>query len=82
MPVSPDGTISLRTASAAPLLALTVQIDGQIAEIRDPGRAPGMVSGIIQVSVRVPDAVTGFALPGQLSAGDYPNANKLSIGVQ
>ena len=82
VPVSPDGTISSRTASVAPLLALTVQIDGQIAEIRDAGPAPGMVSGIIQVSVRVPDTVTGFALPVQLSAGDYPSANRLSISVQ
>ena len=81
-PVSPDGLISSRATSGVPLLKLTVSIGGQPAEVMYAGPAPGMVSGIIQVNVRVPDNIVGSEFPVQLRVGDYPSTNMLSIVVR
>ncbi len=38
---------------------VTVQIGGADAEVLYAGSAPGMVSGIFQINVRVPSSVSG-----------------------
>ena len=82
VPISPDGLVSFRAMSALPLLPLRVLINGQPADLRYAGPAPGMVPGILQVNVRVPDSVTGYDLPVQLQVGEFPSANILNINVQ
>jgi len=55
-PAIPDGQIAT-TANAQPSLPVFVNFNGASAEILYAGPAPGIVAGVLQINVRVPDAL-------------------------
>jgi uncharacterized protein (TIGR03437 family) len=68
-PASVDGEITVG-ALPRPLLPVTVWIMGREAEILYAGAAPHMVSGVMQINVRVPaDAPAGNSVPVQIGVG-------------
>ena len=65
-----------------PLLPVSVTIGGQAAEISYVGAAPGVVSGIVQVNVRIPDGVGSGAVPVQLRVGDQVSQAGVTVNVE
>jgi uncharacterized protein (TIGR03437 family) len=66
--LSPPG-VDGRIASAPlgmPVLPPAVWINGVSAEVAYAGEAPGLVSGVAQINVRVPDFPGGFPGPSSL----------------
>jgi len=56
LPAVPDGQI-VTTANAKPALPVTVNFYGTSAEVLYAGSAPGIVAGVLQINVRVPDVL-------------------------
>jgi len=54
-PAGVDGRISTGFALTTPVLPVTVLINGVSAEIIYAGAAPGLVAGVMQLNVRIPD---------------------------
>jgi uncharacterized protein (TIGR03437 family) len=61
-----------------------VTIGGQPAEVLYAGAAPGLVSGVMQLNVRVPpNAATGGAVPVVIQVGNANNAGqRTTMAVQ
>ena len=75
-------TVSAGQLMPAPVEPVSVLIDGQAAEVLFAGEAPGTVSGIMQVNVRVPpDARTGD-LDIVLNVGANSSQSGVTISVQ
>ncbi|HYL38766.1 MAG TPA: hypothetical protein VEV17_22805 [Bryobacteraceae bacterium] len=81
-PPSVNGAVTNEFPYPIPLLPVTVLIDGQEAEVLRAGAAPGMVAGILLVSARVPDALSGNYLQVVLKVGSRPSPNTLWLNVQ
>jgi uncharacterized protein (TIGR03437 family) len=69
-PPSVDGQVT--SASLLPLIAgpVEVLVGGQRAEVQYAGAAPGMVAGITQINIRIPQGITGRAAV-HISAGRF-----------
>lgn len=80
-PASGDGTI-YTGIGAVPALAVTAQIGGQPAEVLYAGAAPGMVSGVVQVNLRVPAGVSPGAAPVMLQVGPSATQQGLTVAVR
>lgn len=65
-----------------PLLPVSVTIGGQAAEIKYAGAAPGVVAGIVQVNVRIPDGVGSGGVPVQLRVGDHVSQAGVTVNVE
>ena len=81
-PLGPDGTVV--TANALPLAALPVsaQVGGFPAPIRYAGGAPGMVQGVWQVNLQIPEgAPTGAAVPLVLEVGGLSSQGRITVAV-
>ena len=77
-PALPDGHIAV-DASAKPVLPVSVIFWGDPGEVIYAGQAPGMVDGVLQINVRIPDLQCGWqfcfnpdALPIYLGLGTVP----------
>jgi uncharacterized protein (TIGR03437 family) len=68
----PAGVDGLLAVEALPLtlLHVSVTIDGKAAQVLYAGAAPGLVAGIVQVNIRVPDGIRSGAVPVVLHVGD------------
>jgi uncharacterized protein (TIGR03437 family) len=55
-PPLPDGTVALRPANV-PASLPQVLVNGQPAEILYIGNAPGVVQGVVQINLRLPDLI-------------------------
>ena len=55
-PASPDGQV-VTTANAKPALPVLVNFNGASPEILYAGSAPGIVAGVLQINVRVPNVL-------------------------
>jgi uncharacterized protein (TIGR03437 family) len=81
-PVSVTGSVSgsdLRT----PLLVVTATVGGQNADVTYAGSAPGLVAGVLQVNVRIPDtAPSGNAVPVVIVVGSTVSPSGVTIAVQ
>ena len=84
-PTSPMG----RTGEVAPLiqapltLPVAVQINGQNADVIYAGAAPGLISGVIQINVRIPDTTPpGPAYYLGVSIGSLASPMQPTIAVQ
>jgi uncharacterized protein (TIGR03437 family) len=82
VPTSVDGTSAIGPSFPTPFLPIAVFIDGQNAEVLYAGAAPGMVAGLLQVNVRVPETVSGMDLQVVLKVGDAISPNFLWLDVQ
>ena len=82
-PLGEDGKVTDGHALQAPVLPVNVLIDGQPAEIVYAGAAPGMLQGIVQVNVRIPDTVNPFYdVPITLKVGDFASPTTISMTVR
>jgi uncharacterized protein (TIGR03437 family) len=80
-PPSVDGSIMNATPYPTPALPVTVLINGQSAQVVYAGAAPGMVAGVLQVDVVVPDTASGYDLQVLLQVGDFISPNFLWIST-
>ncbi len=81
-PASVDGAPVNATPYPTPVLPVTVLINGQSAQVIYAGAAPGMVAGVMQVNVVVPEILEGFDLQVFLQAGDFISPNFLWLTTQ
>lgn len=81
-PASVDGAPANGTPYATPVLPVTVLINGQSAQIVYAGAAPGMVNGVLQVDVVVPDISSGYNLQVVLQVGNFVSPNFLWLETQ
>jgi uncharacterized protein (TIGR03437 family) len=82
MPASVDGSITNGPVFPTPALPVTVLIGGQSAKVLYAGAAPGLVAGMLQVNVQVPDSVLGYNLQLTIQVGDTISPNFLWLYVQ
>ncbi len=75
-PAIPDGQV-VTTTNAKPVLPVFVSISGYPAEILYAGPAPGIVAGVLQINVRVPDVLCH----GYWQCWLNPNAVSVSVGL-
>jgi uncharacterized protein (TIGR03437 family) len=67
----------------APLLPVSVTIGGQPAAVLYAGGAPGLVAGVLQVNVRIPEGVTpGPAVPVGLTVGNASSQSGVTLAVR
>jgi len=80
VPRGEAGAISPRGDGLA--FPLTVEIDGQAAEILFSGQAPGQIFGLTQINVRVPETGRRGALAVVLKAPGYSSLPNVTIEVK
>jgi len=82
-PLGDDGLVTGGSTLATPLLPITARIDGQPAEFVDAGAAPGMVQGMFQIKVRIPDgAASAYDDEVSLRVGDYASPTVVTVAVR
>jgi len=82
MPAQPDGTVTT-APYPHPVLPVSVSIGGTAAEILYAGAAPGLVSGVLQINVRLPaDAQSIESAGAWIRIGGIPDAEVTSISIQ
>jgi uncharacterized protein (TIGR03437 family) len=74
-----DGKVT--TTPPVPRLQVTATIDGQPAEVVFAGGAPQIVSGVMQVNLRIPPARTGD-LPVIVSVGGVASQSGVTLSVR
>ena len=81
---SPTGVDGLLALDIVPTQALpvSVTIDGKSAQVLYEGAAPGLVAGIVQVSVVLPDGIRSGAVPVVLRVGDATSQPGVTLSVQ
>ena len=79
-PASQDGKIA-SDALAKAALPVSVQINGQSTDVLYAGSAPGIISGIVQINVMVPEGVSG-AVPVAVQAGNNSGQPATTIAVR
>ena len=73
-PQPADGQIADR--AAATRLAVTASIGGIPADVTYAGAAPGLIAGVVQVNLRIPDGVaSNLAAPVSLTIGQVTASN-------
>jgi len=80
-PASIDGAPVNGTPYPAPVLPVSVTINGQSAQVVYAGAVPGMVPGFLQVDVTVPP-FSGFDMQVMLQVGEFVSPNFLWITTQ
>jgi uncharacterized protein (TIGR03437 family) len=73
-----------RVTSTPPLPRLPViaTLDGQPAEVVFAGAAPGVVSGVMQVSLRAAPGVRGGQVPVVVTVGGVPTQSGVTLSVR
>ena len=87
---SPQGVTGVITAvtlpppqvTPAPLLPISVFINGQPVLYTYAGEAPGMVAGVMQLNVQIPANAPSGALSIQVSIGGNMSQNGITVSVQ
>jgi uncharacterized protein (TIGR03437 family) len=81
-PAPADGAI-LTQPSSANDPRVTVEIGGANAEVLYAGSAPGLVAGVVQVNVRVPDSISaGKATPVTMKVSGIPSQPGVTVSVK
>jgi uncharacterized protein (TIGR03437 family) len=81
-PPGQDGRIIV-TDVRRPLLPVSVRIGGVASELVYAGSAPGAVSGLMQINVRVPSQVTpGGSVPLDIQVGTAGSQTGVTIAVR
>jgi uncharacterized protein (TIGR03437 family) len=68
-PAMTEGTIAAADNLARPLLPVSVQINGQQAEVTYAGVAPGLLVGLLQINARVPQDIAAGSVPITITIG-------------
>ena len=82
---TPNGVDGLPAGSVFPKpnLPVTVQIGGVNAEVLYAGAAPGLVAGVMQLNVKIPEtAPSGNAVPLTVQVGTQQSASAVTLAVQ
>jgi uncharacterized protein (TIGR03437 family) len=80
-PTSVDGSIGAPPLPA-PVLPVTVSIGGTPALVTYAGAAPGLVAGVMQVNIKIPDDTTiGPAVPISLQVGTTTSQPGVTIAI-
>lgn len=81
-PAGVDGRVA-SNVFPKPLLPVSVQIGGVYAEVLYAGAAPGLVAGVIQVNVRIPNSVNpNNAVPVTLAVGSINSQQGVTLAVR
>lgn len=65
-----------------PLLAVSVTIDGKNAQVSYAGAAPGLVAGILQVNVQLPDGIRTGAVPVVLRVDGAVSQSGVTLSIK
>lgn len=76
-----DGLLAL-TAYPKPVLPVRVTVDDHVAEVMYAGAAPGMVAGVMQLNIRIPESVRSGELPLVVSVGSGNSAASVTVAVK
>lgn len=80
---TPAGVTGKVTATPPlPRQSVTATLDGQPVEVLFAGEAPGVVSGVMQVNLRVPPTARNGALPLAVSVGGTPAQTGVTLSVR
>jgi uncharacterized protein (TIGR03437 family) len=83
---SPSGVTGKLTATAGrtpqPLLPVAVLIGGQPASVTSYGEAPGVISGVMQLSVRIPLNAPPGEIPASISVGGNNSQSGVTVSVR
>jgi len=77
-----DGRLASPEVLPRPKLPVSVRIGGVEAEVLYAGSAPGMVVGLLQVNVRVPDSVASGAVPVLLTVAGSSSPPDVTLAVR
>lgn len=81
-PAGQDGRIIV-TDLRKPVLPVVVNIGGVPVEVTYAGSAPGLVSGLMQVNVRLnPEVPRGNTVPIELRVGPAPSASGVTVAIR
>ena len=81
-PASKDGTVAADPV-ATPLLPVAATIGGLRATIEYVGNAPGLVSGILQINLRVPSTLSGnLEAPLVITVGSATSPGGVTVAVK
>jgi uncharacterized protein (TIGR03437 family) len=80
-PQGQDGRIIL-TDLRKPLLPVTARIGGQPAEVTYAGSGSMMVSGMLQLNVRVPDGIGPGSVPVEIQVGSSVSQSGVTVVVR
>ena len=70
------------TVLAKPILPVSVQIDGQTADVAYAGNAPGLPAGILQVNAKIPAGVRrGVSVPVVVTVGNASSQTGVTLFV-
>lgn len=72
-PTPADGMLASSTDSR-PSLAVTAMFDDRPAEVVYAGPSPGLINGLMQVNVRIPQILTGFGVTLKIGDQESPPA--------
>jgi len=75
-----DGKVTV--TPPVPRQSVTATVDGQTAEIRFAGEAPGILSGVMQVNVAIPAAARSGDLSVVVTVGGVPSQNGVTVSVR
>jgi uncharacterized protein (TIGR03437 family) len=82
-PFPSDGSVITTPPFPSPVLPVTVFVGKQTAEVLYAGAAPGMVAGVLQMNVRIPDTTPiGPSVPVAFMVGNYSSSNSVTLAVQ
>jgi uncharacterized protein (TIGR03437 family) len=82
-PKAREGHVTPVGASSAPILPVSVSVNGVALEVLSAVEAPGMISGVLQVNVRLPEsAPTGDAIPVVLTVGTVESRSGVTIAIR
>ena len=80
IPAGQDGSVVEGNVLPQPLQSVNAWIGGVSADVLYGGAAPGLVSGVLQVNVRVPTGVSG-SVPLLISVGDAQSQSGVTLWV-
>ena len=83
----PDGMDGVLNAEVLPVpkpvLPVTVEINGEMAEVTYAGGAPGEVAGMLQVNARIPASVPhGMAVPVTITVGAATSQAGVTVAIK
>ncbi len=80
-PVPADGSVT-GSVLATPKSVVGATVGNATASVQYAGPAPGLVAGVLQINIKIPDQVASGAVPVQVTTDQFTNANLVTITVQ
>ncbi len=80
-PAGVDGQLGV-APYPVPVEAVSVKIDGKQADVLYKGGAEGLVAGVMQVNVRVPDDAASGAVPVVLTVGSNSSQAGVTVAIR